>query len=581
MRMEPFSQPQPRRVFLFLVAFRWAALLPGVWLVLQGQRSGNSAATVWALALAAGNTLLVSAFHRSLNRLLQQRPALLGIDLALAAGLLGASGGVHSPLYLYALSPLLAGAFFFRVRGALLSSASFSAFYLLALAAFAGSWPTAAESNLLITQLVGVWLVPILVAYPSVLLQELKEAHQALQAARDDLELQNQELGNSHRQLTIIHDLTLLLQAAPDIRSVQERVLTAVTQDLGLARASVGLVEPGAARLGHWRRASREPRSSHPLPPLAMAPESGPLIQGLLAHKAQDFPAGSELAAKPGFGRALGAGPWFSFPLNLREHPVGVLLVSPGNGSGGLTGEQRTILDVVASQAAVSLGTTMLCIDRARNLAVEQERNRIARDIHDTVAQSLFGVVFSLDACLTMLPEQAERVQGELEELRDLASRVRDEVRNSIFDLWPTELNLQRFKADLRSYATQCCRPQMFHVEFDTAGDFDHLPPGVRRSLYRVAQEGLANAARHSGAGAARVSMQVADDQVRLRVHDQGQGFKPGGVLSGERDRERFGLLGIKERVEALGGRFEIESQEGAGTTLKVDVPLEGAPALA
>jgi signal transduction histidine kinase len=103
--------------------------------------------------------------------------------------------------------------------------------------------------------------------------------------------------------------------------------------------------------------------------------------------------------------------------------------------------ERESTLMTVANQAALALGTTILCIDRARRLAVETERNRIARDIHDTVVQSLFGVVYSLDACINMLPARAEEVRNELIELRSLATSAHDEVRRSIFDLWPSALD--------------------------------------------------------------------------------------------------------------------------------------------
>jgi signal transduction histidine kinase len=245
-------------------------------------------------------------------------------------------------------------------------------------------------------------------------------------------------------------------------------------------------------------------------------------------------------------------------------------------GDPDLSEDQRTVLDVLVSQAAVALGTTMLCVDRTQRLAVEQERNRIARDIHDTVAQSLFGVVFSLDACISILPGDPNRVRQELLELRDLASGVRDEVRNSIFDLWPSELTLARFQDDLHNYASSCCRPQEFNVEFTTQGDFDRLSPMIRRSLYRVAQEALANAARHSGANTARVALRAENDRVHLCVEDHGRGFDTQKALAREGEHERFGLHGIQERIRSLGGRVTITSEIGQGTRLMVQVPTEG-----
>jgi signal transduction histidine kinase len=256
----------------------------------------------------------------------------------------------------------------------------------------------------------------------------------------------------------------------------------------------------------------------------------------------------------------------------LREHPVGVLLVDET----GLTKERESTLMTVANQAALALGTTILCIDRARRLAVETERNRIARDIHDTVAQSLFGIVYSLDACITMLPQKAEDVRQELVELRSLANNAHEEVRRSIFDLWPSALNIELFMADLTNYVNSCCRPRSFSIIFNHHGDFNSLPPGLRRTIYRMAQEALANSARHSGAQSARLCLTIADHEVYLDISDQGKGFDPSMALSRSQNREHFGLHGMQERARALGGDCEIVSAPNKGARIMMYLPIHG-----
>ena len=230
----------------------------------------------------------------------------------------------------------------------------------------------------------------------------------------------------------------------------------------------------------------------------------------------------------------------------------------------------------VANQAALALGTTILCIDRARRLAVETERNRIARDIHDTVAQSLFGIVYSLDACITMLPQKADDVRNELIELRSLANSAHDEVRRSIFDLWPSALTIELFMADLTNYVSSCCRPRSFSIIFNYHGDFNSLSSGLRRTIYRMAQEALANSARHSGAQSARLCLTVAEHEVYLDISDQGKGFDPSVALSRSQNREHFGLHGIQERARAMGGDCEIASQPDAGSRIMIHLPING-----
>ncbi len=566
---------QQQRVFLFLVAYRWASLLPALW-VFHPRTPGAPIPLAGILALAAGITMSVTVFHRRLNRLLIRHPYILGADMVLAAAILGVSGGAHSPYYLYALSPLLAGAFFFQMRGAIAAAAAFTPLFLLATALGYRLHRLSIAPQMFITQMAGLWLIPLLFGYPSVLLKRLRQAHHALQEARDDLARQNVELNAAHRQLRIIHDLTVSLQAAPDIQSVQQRVLQAVTGELGFPRAVVGLVNPMSQRLENWRAYPQDERPPGPVAPLPLHPRSGLLVQQLLDRQPFQWAEGPALTTDEALNRWLGPGPWLILPLVLREHPVGLLLVALEAPLISLPEERLAMLTSVAGQAAVALGTTMLCIDRAWRLAVEQERNRIARDIHDTVAQSLFGIVFTLDACTKMLPEQVEKVQQELVELRDLASQVRDQVRQSIFDIWPSTLTLERFKADLRKYVAHCSRPRAFHVDFRTGGDFDRLSPAIRRSLYRVAQEALTNVVRHAGVNSAQVCLRVEPNAVYLSIQDHGRGFDPATVLAREHNRERFGLRGVRERIHALGGECEILSRLGEGTQILVRLPVNG-----
>jgi two-component system sensor histidine kinase DegS len=175
-----------------------------------------------------------------------------------------------------------------------------------------------------------------------------------------------------------------------------------------------------------------------------------------------------------------------------------------------------------------------------------------------------------------MLPQKAEAVKNELIELRSLANSAHDEVRRSIFDLWPSALTIELFMADLTNYISSCCRPRTFSVIFNNTGDFNSLPTGLRRTIYRMAQEALANAARHSGAQSARLCLNVNEHQVYVSVTDEGRGFDPAVALSRGLNREHFGLQGIRERATALGGSCEIISQPGAGTRLLIELPIEG-----
>jgi signal transduction histidine kinase len=555
-----------RRVFAFLLAFRWASLVPALLLIGQ-DREDALLSSPWVLLIAVLANTVISLFNRHLNQWVINHPPALGVDMFFSAGILAISGGSSSPYFLYALSPLLAGAFFFQLRGALTAAAVFTPLYLLGV--FIQN--QAPDPVVLATQITGIWLIPILFAYPSALLRDITQAREELSAARDELVQKHENLALAHRQLEIIHDLTVILQAAPDLLAVQERVLGAVTTDVGFSRAVVALVDPAREELGGWL--VYPPEETFPTTqPMPLKSDRGELFKALIDR--QIFTTdGKTLVQDVELDHWLAQNQWYVLPLYLREHPVGLLMVDRSN---GLSREKENLLMTVANQAALALGTTILCIDRARRLAVETERNRIARDIHDTVAQSLFGIVYSLDACINMLPAQVDEVRNELIELRSLASGAHDEVRRSIFDLWPSALTIELFMADLTNYVGSCCRPKSFSIIFNNSGDFNSLSAGLRRTIYRMAQEALSNSARHSGANMARLCLNVTDEHVYLNVSDDGRGFDPAVALSRSLNREHFGLQGIQERAKAMGGDCEIISHPNAGARVMITLPTHG-----
>src|SRR5512135_1100281 len=193
------------RAFVFLVTFRWAALLPAIWiLVAGGAQSGPW--QLWIMGAAFAVNLAITLANRWLNRWVVRHPPLLSMDLLFMGATLALSGGAHSPYYLYALSPLLAGAFLFQVRGALSVSLAFTPLYLLANALRPGSAGLPApERVVVITELAGVWFLPVLFAYPARLLKVINQARDDLATARDELARKDENLSLAHRQLEIIH----------------------------------------------------------------------------------------------------------------------------------------------------------------------------------------------------------------------------------------------------------------------------------------------------------------------------------------------------------------------------------------
>src|SRR6266542_2456848 len=338
------------RIFTFLLAFRWAALILGLLTLGIAYQSGQLLSPIFVFSVALIANLFISLANRQLNQLVIDHPTFIGIDLLFSAAILAVSGGFHSPYYLYALSPLLAGAFFFQMRGALSVSAVFTPLYLMG--NYLNSQTMIAQTDIvtITSQLAGVWLIPILFAYPSILLKDINKAREELASTRDELTQKHENLAIAHRQLEIIHDLTMLLQSAPDLLSVQERVLGAVTTDLGFSKAVVALVDPVYEDLGGWLVYPPEPTfpTAKAIP---LQSESGDLIKALLNRNI--FTShGEVLIHDENLNDWLRQSTWFVVPLYLREHSVGLLLV---DASDNITKERENTLLTVANQAALAL----------------------------------------------------------------------------------------------------------------------------------------------------------------------------------------------------------------------------------
>ena len=554
--LKPEQAASPRRIFAFLLFYRWLSLsVPLVaWLLKPNDT------LLLTLLIATAVNGLISFFSTQLNQALRHRPWLLAADLVLMATLVALTGGWQTPFYVYSLNPLLIAAFFFGLRGAVTAVSLFLPLYAAALTIAAAQIGETFNWLWVVTAVVGYYLISGTFGFAAGLLTSLR-------LAQDDLLL-------SHQELNMLHALTLSLQSAANVEQVQEKVLDAITTELGFAKAVIGLVEPGKQVISGWLGRVHDGHISKNGKPIhsieIQLNEAGGLAANTLLNRQPVRAVNDWLNEQFQLTNCL------VLPLYLREHSIGVLLVE----TEGITEEVRVrngrlaTLNAIASQAAVAIGTTILCINRAQHSAIQEERMRIARDLHDTVSQSLFGIVYTLDGSLKLLPQQPEAAKPELERALKTAEQVRAEIRHSILDIWPSELTTERFTADLQKYFQDTCHVDDLTLTFDVRGQFSKLSSQARRSLYRIAQESLANIARHAAATDARVCVEIAQGRAKLVVRDNGRGFEPAAALTEEYGREHFGLRGIQERTNSLGGECHIFSHPNEGTSIIVDIPI-------
>jgi signal transduction histidine kinase len=234
----------------------------------------------------------------------------------------------------------------------------------------------------------------------------------------------------------------------------------------------------------------------------------------------------------------------------------------------GFTERDEEILSLFAAHAAIALTNARL-YERSRELSVMQERSRLARDLHDAVTQKLFSIRAHARAAAVLAgrePFDSARVMAEIEVAAALGAEAQAELRAVIDGLAPPDLRAGGLTESLRRYAVLAGRAHGIPVAF-TAAELPGLTPQIEAALYRVAQEALHNALRHSGAGTVCVRLARTARRVVLEVGDDGRGFAPAAPAGG------VGLASMRERAASVGGTLTIRSGT-TGTLVRMTVPV-------
>ena len=204
--------------------------------------------------------------------------------------------------------------------------------------------------------------------------------------------------------------------------------------------------------------------------------------------------------------------------------------------------------------------------------AALEERHRMAREIHDTLAQSFSGLGFQLEALNTKLPPQAAEAQSQLQTARQMVRHGQESFRRSLMNLRAQELERGGLAEALPELARQMTAGTAIEVHCDTSHFSRGLPEALEANMLRIGQECLSNAVQHGHPRRIDLSLQVENGSVCLRIADDGTGFDPAQLKTPHNGH--FGWRGIHERAEQIGARVELRSQPGHGATVTVTAPL-------
>ncbi len=377
------------------------------------------------------------------------------------------------------------------------------------------------------------------------------------------------------RELRVLAAIAEALNSAPDVERALERTLAMVADLLGLRTGWVWLLDPES---GQWYNAAAQHLPPYLQEPVRMTGRSCWCIEdfreGKLTPKNIDVlecsrlrPAVRTKATELTSGLAYHA----SIPLYFQDKPLGIMNVT-GPSWRRLTAEELQLLSTIAYQVGIAIERARLAEESAR-LARAEERTRIAREIHDTLAQALTAIALHLDGAVRNVDSNPQRAKTRVLRALDVARASLEEARRSVLDLRAAPAAGKPLPEALAALGRALTAETGVRVHIRTIGGHP-VQPRIESELFRIAQEALTNIHRHAHAKEVEVILSRTPRRIRLSVRDDGTGFSPGKTPEG-----RLGLIGMRERAALLGGNLRITSSWRHGTTVIASVPArEGGP---
>jgi two-component system NarL family sensor kinase len=377
------------------------------------------------------------------------------------------------------------------------------------------------------------------------------------------------KLQQRNRELSILNTIAEALNRETDLTQALQTTLAQVAELFGLHTGWIWLLheETGASYLA----------AAQNLPPaLANEPHR---MEGscycLDTYEAGDLDGAANVNVircsrlKNLIDGTLGLRYHASIPLYAHGKHLGVLNVASTDWA-ELSPDDLRLLYTVGDLLSIAIERARL-FARSAQFGASEERNRLAREIHDTLAQGMAAIALQLETADALLEtnRDPERIRRTIQQALALTRANLEEARRSVLDLRAAPLEGRTLGEALPALVEEWTSKQGLHVRCDVIGAQRPLPHRVEAGLYRIAQEAVGNVVRHAKAKHLTVQLTATPEYVELRVEDDGQGFEAEQV-----SKERFGLIGLNERARLLGGSVQLCSEPGEGTALEVRVPL-------
>ena len=276
---------------------------------------------------------------------------------------------------------------------------------------------------------------------------------------------------------------------------------------------------------------------------------------------------------------------FISVPLKSKEKVVGVLNVA-SQAPRTFSQQEIQLLTSLGHQLGIAVENAQLYQElqskeqmreqllRRIISAQEDERQRVARELHDVTSQALATLGVGLEVMTTAPQSNAKEREAQMDGIRSLLAATSKDVHRLIYDLRPSLLDDLGLSAAIRSYAHNSLDAAGVEAHVETAGQEKRLPPEVEIALFRIVQEAIANIARHAHAESAYISLEFKEKGIAVQVEDDGIGFDHSHGFIASAGGKGVGLLGMQERAELLGGILVIDTRPGGGTRVSAEVPV-------
>ncbi len=369
-----------------------------------------------------------------------------------------------------------------------------------------------------------------------------------------------------HPALQAMSDAVLGIAAELSVEPVLQRLVDAARGLAGARYAAIG-VPDGEGAFEQFITSGMSDELVAEMGPLPRTHGMlGAMLESQAPHRTDDIRRDPRFrgwwpSAHPEMRSFLGV------PIVSRGDVAGAFYLTDKEGAPAFDEADEQLIVMLAAHAAVAIENARL-FERSRELSILEERNRVARDLHDSVSQRLFGVVLAAETAAELLDRDAGAARTQIERAQELAHGAMDELRALIFELRPPALADEGLASALRKHLAVLRRVHDLDIALRVAGT-PRLGPAVDSQVFRIAQEAVNNALRHAGARRIAVALDARNGRFALTVQDDGAGFDPAAPALRAR---RLGLTSMEERARALGGTLTIASEPGAGTTVTLEV---------